>query len=86
MYLHLGGDVVIPLEELVAIIDLEAVKSREATREFLSFAAEEQAAVHIGKEAREKSAILTTHRIYFSPISSATLLKRARSGGLGVRE
>ncbi|MDH7577658.1 MAG: DUF370 domain-containing protein [Bacillota bacterium] len=79
MYLHLGGDIVVPLDELIAIIDLESTEHREVTREFLSFAAEEQLAVQIGKETRNKSAILTTRRLYFSPISSVTLLKRAQS-------
>jgi hypothetical protein len=33
--------------------------------------------VHIGKREREKSIIITSNRIYLSPISAATLLKRS---------
>jgi regulator of extracellular matrix RemA (YlzA/DUF370 family) len=76
MFLHIGGDNAVSLKELVAILDLETTK-REATREFLGFAADEKTVVHIGKREREKSIIITSNRIYLSPISAATLLKRS---------
>ena len=76
MFLHIGGDNAVSLEELVAILDLETTK-REATKEFLSFAADEKMVVHIGKREREKSIIITSNRIYLSPISAPTLLKRS---------
>lgn len=76
MFLHIGGDNVVALEELVAILDLETTK-RESTREFLGFAADEKMVVHIGKREREKSIVITSNRIYLSPISAATLLKRS---------
>jgi regulator of extracellular matrix RemA (YlzA/DUF370 family) len=76
MFLHIGGDTAVSLEELVAILDLETTK-KESTREFLSFAADEKMVVHIGKREREKSIIITSNRIYLSPISATTLLKRS---------
>jgi regulator of extracellular matrix RemA (YlzA/DUF370 family) len=76
MFLHIGGDNAVSLEELVAILDLETTK-REATREFLGFAADEKMVVHVGKREREKSIIITSNHIYLSPISAATLLKRS---------
>ncbi len=76
MFLHIGGDNVVALEELVAIMDMETTK-RESTREFLGFAADEKLVVHIGKREREKSIVITANRIYLSPISTATLLKRS---------
>lgn len=76
MFLHIGGDTVVALEELVSILDLETTK-KEPTREFLGFAADEKTVVHIGKREREKSIVITSNRIYLSPISTATLLKRS---------
>jgi regulator of extracellular matrix RemA (YlzA/DUF370 family) len=76
MFLHIGGDNAVSLEELVAILDLETTK-RESTKEFLGFAADEKMVVHIGKREREKSIIITSNRIYLSPISAPTLLKRS---------
>ncbi|MGD0152760.1 MAG: DUF370 domain-containing protein [Thermacetogeniaceae bacterium] len=76
MFLHIGGDNVVALEELVAIMDMETTK-RETTREFLGFAADEKLVVHIGKREREKSIVITANRVYLSPISTATLLKRS---------
>lgn len=78
MYLHIGGDVAVSLREIIAIIDLEIGSKKEATREFLSLAAEEQSVHRIGPKENEKSMILTRRGIYFSPISTATLLKRAQ--------
>lgn len=85
MYLHIGGDVAVSLNEVIAIIDLEIGRKKEATREFLSLAAEDQAVVHIGKGEREKSVVITKRSIYYSPISTATLLKRAHlMGSTGI--
>jgi regulator of extracellular matrix RemA (YlzA/DUF370 family) len=76
MFLHIGGDTVVAMEEMVAILDMETTR-RESTREFLGFAADEKMVVHIGRREREKSIIITSNRIYLSPISAATLLKRS---------
>jgi hypothetical protein len=78
MFLHIGADVVVSLDDLVAIIDLETARKKEATREFLSFASDDQVAIHIGNRVREKSIIITRGKIYFSPISTTTLLKRTQ--------
>jgi regulator of extracellular matrix RemA (YlzA/DUF370 family) len=81
MFLHIGGDTVVAMEEMVAILDMDATK-REPTQELLGFAADEKMVVHIGRRGREKSIVLTSDRIYLSPISVATLLKRSRRRGL----
>lgn len=77
MFLHVGGDMVVPMDDLIAIINLETGCKKEATREFLSLAAEDRSIVHICVEKRRKSIILTKRCVYFSPISTTTLLKRA---------
>ncbi|HAA89712.1 MAG: Uncharacterized protein XD63_0424 [Thermoanaerobacterales bacterium 50_218] len=82
MFLHIGDDVVIPLSELIIILNLESAKKQEATREFFSFAQQESFVYQIGKKGNEKSAVITRKRLYYSPISSLTLLRRAQQAAL----
>lgn len=79
MFLHIGGDVAIPVEDLIAIINLEIGVKKEATREFLSYAEDEKTVIRIGDKEHNKSIVLTRSAIYYSPISTATLLKRAEN-------
>lgn len=79
MFIHLGGDVIVPKEEVVAIIDLESASKASSTREFLSVAKEEGFVINICQLDRAKSFIVTEKNVYYSPISSATLLKRGSS-------
>lgn len=79
MFLHIGGEVMIPLDELIVIVDLESGRRREATREFLSFAAGEKQVVYVGSSDREKSIVITKRRVYYSPISVDTLVKRSQA-------
>ena len=83
MYLHLGGDVVVNLKDVIAIMDLDVTTVSKITREFLTVAEEEGFVINVSEEDLPKSYILTEKdnesRLYISPISSATLLKRANS-------
>lgn len=79
MFLHLGGEVIIPSEDVVAIIDLESSTQAEATREFLKVVLDEGFVKRIAEEGKEKSFIMTTKYIYLSPISSVTLMKRGNN-------
>ncbi|MGE5559037.1 MAG: extracellular matrix regulator RemB [Bacillota bacterium] len=74
MYLHLGNEVMIPLRVIIGIINLEQreekkliIKRLGEKRVFDDEACQGQA---------PKSAVLTTHKIYFSCISPQTLCKR----------
>ncbi|HBQ64577.1 MAG TPA: DUF370 domain-containing protein [Clostridiales bacterium] len=79
MYLHLGGDTVVPVKEIIGIFDLEITTAATDTRDFLRSHA---AAGILENNAGEmpKSFILTrsgkSSRIYTSPISVTTLYKR----------
>lgn len=79
MFLHLGENVVIPVEEVIAILDLNSTSSAD-TRHFLKIAEEEGFIKRITSE-QPKSFILTERNkkciIYLSPISSVTLAKRS---------
>ena len=79
MFIHLGGDVVIPSKDIIAIIDLESGNFSNNTKEFIQIAEDEGFIEEISNEV-SKSFILSEKdnktKIYLSPISSVTLQKR----------
>lgn len=79
MYLHIGGDMVIPKRDLVAVIDLVANGSAPDTKEFLELAASEKKLRNTKKNGKNKSCIITTDQIYLSTISAATITKRLKN-------
>jgi len=80
MFLHIGGDFVVPIKNVIAIMDLESTSLSKDTRDFLSVA-EEEGFIESISEDIPKSFIITEidkkSKIYLSPISSVTLQKRA---------
>ncbi|MGI6113675.1 MAG: extracellular matrix regulator RemB [Mahellales bacterium] len=80
MILHLGGDIVVFIKDIIAIFDYSTAMSSDDTREFLSIAKEE-GFVRVISEDAPKSFILTEidkkSVVYLSPISSTTLMKRS---------
>ncbi|MEW9122910.1 MAG: extracellular matrix regulator RemB [Thermotaleaceae bacterium] len=90
MFLHLGGDVVIPVRDIIAIMDMGAMMKSKDDKEFLKNAEKEGLIYKIyGDEpkscvlaerasCRKKDLNRSNQRIiYYSPISSTTLQKRA---------
>ena len=80
MFLHLGGEIIVPLKDVVAIMDVKTRNNSESTAEFLTVAEEEGFVVHLGGKVH--SFVVTTDKVFLSPISTATLRKRAIEGGL----
>lgn len=76
VFLHLGADVVVPTKDVIAIFDIDSTGESDITQEFLKVV-EEEGFVRDISEGEAKSLIVTTRNVYFSPISSATLGKRA---------
>lgn len=80
MFIHLGGDTVISLKDVISIMDIESSNLSNTTKEFLSIA-EDEGFIQKISEDEPKSFILTEKNnktiIYLSPISSVTLYKRA---------
>lgn len=80
MFLHIGGDVSIPLKNIIAIMDLDVTTLSKDTRDFLKISEEEGFVEVVGSDI-PKTFILAEcdkkSRIYLSEISSLTLLKRA---------
>ncbi|MBR6728739.1 MAG: DUF370 domain-containing protein [Clostridia bacterium] len=86
MFLHLGSDVVVNMADVIAILDLDVTSTSKITREFLRVAEDEGFVVNVSEDL-PKSFVITEidkkSRVFVSPISTATLLKRAKeSGGL----
>lgn len=80
MTLHIGGNTVVPIKSIIAIIDFGAVKESIINSEFVQIAKDEGFVVNVSDEGI-KSLVLTEYEketvIYMSPISSTTLLKRS---------
>jgi len=80
MFLHIGGDFVIPIKNVIAIMDMETATISKDTREFLK-TAEEEGFVTAITDDLPRSFIITEEdkksRVYLSPISSVTLQKRS---------
>ncbi len=80
MFLHIGGDVVLPMRNIIAIMDIESTTVSKDTKEFLKIAEEEGFIESISNDL-PKSFIITEidkkSKIYLSPISSVTLQKRS---------
>lgn len=80
MFLHLGGDVEVPIHEVIAIFDIHSTACSEITKEFLQFS-DEEGFIQKVSEDPPKAFVITERRdqsiIYLSPISSVTLQKRS---------
>lgn len=80
MFIHIGGDVVIPMKNIIAIMDMDTTTISKDTKEFLKIAEEEGFIESISMDL-PKSYVITEYekksKIYLSPISSVTLLKRS---------
>ena len=78
MYLHLGGDVLIRKDEVVAIIDLEITNVGQINQMTFSNTKNNSKDIcYICESGKEKTLIVTTTNLYFSPISTITLYKRS---------
>ncbi len=89
MYLHLGLDTIVTVDEIVGIFDLDTSTVSKITRDYLRAAETAGEVVTIGYDL-PKSFILCENGdgkqcIYISPIASSTLLKRLGAAADGVR-
>ena len=79
MFLHLGENVVVPIEGVIGIFDLQTTMYSSDTIQFLRLAEEDGFVERITKE-RPKSFVIAEvnkmSKVYLSPISSSTLTKR----------
>jgi len=76
MFIHLGGEKIIRSSELIAIFDLSIENSSKVSKQFIEHA-EKNKNVEVISQEECKSLVITTNKVYYSPISSTTLKKRA---------
>lgn len=80
MFIHLGGDIVMSLKDIICIMDIDTCNKSITTKDFLKIADDEGFIRKISDD-EPKSFVLSEKDnktiIYLSPISSVTLYKRA---------
>ncbi|GAA0745730.1 extracellular matrix regulator RemB [Clostridium oceanicum] len=81
MFLHLGENVVVPINDVIGIFDIETSMYSSDTIQFLRMAEEDGFVERITKD-KPKSFVVAEvdkkSKVYLSPISSATLTKRTK--------
>ncbi|TCS80828.1 uncharacterized protein DUF370 [Tepidibacillus fermentans] len=78
MFIHIGGDSVVRAKEVVAIIDVSNQEVTKKAKSFIQKMEQKHPIIRIS-ETDVKSIVVTTNYIYYSPISSVTLKKRANA-------
>lgn len=77
--MHIGEEMIVFLNDIMAIMDIEKTTTSNNTREFLKNCEEKGMVVTVGNDI-PKTFIVTVNKgkqnVYLSPISSATLRKR----------
>ncbi len=79
MYLHLGKDITVPFDSVIAVIDMDTSTGSKHTRAFLK-AAEDKGRVIVVAEELPKSAVICREfdgdTVYICQLSAKTLEKR----------
>lgn len=82
MYLHLGNDVVINTEKIVAMFDIDACTVSKKTRDFLAAAQKNGEVINVSYEL-PKSFVVCNDKgktsVYISQLSTKTLSRRKLS-------
>ena len=76
MFIHLGGEKIIRSGELIAIFDLSVERNSKVSKQSVQQAKKKQLIEVIGEE-ESKSLVVTKDKVYYSPVSTSTLKKRA---------
>jgi extracellular matrix regulatory protein B len=76
MYVHLGGDVVVPIQEIVGIFDSRLLRENEDNQRFMEAARRHGRIRSEVPEGDTKAVVVTATGVYTSAISSLTLQKR----------
>jgi len=75
--LHIGNDIAVPFKDIIAIINLETSGRASTTRDFLK-----KSGYKVKKDpglTNFKSCVITDKEVFYSTISSVTLVKRTSS-------
>lgn len=75
MFIHIGGDTMVRLNEVIGIFDIRLERGSTTHQLFERIRSENK--MEVVDVGVAKSFVLTEKKVYLSPISSATLKKRA---------
>lgn len=82
MYLHLGNDVVVQTQHIIAMFDLDACTVSKKTRDFLANAQKQGQVVNVSYELPKSFVVCRENGktiVYISQLSTKTLNKRKTS-------
>jgi extracellular matrix regulatory protein B len=74
MYIHIGEEVLVRTKDIIAILDKDSVRTSDYIQEFLQH--NENNTENLSKNTF-KSIVITSGKIYLSPLASTTLKKRS---------
>jgi hypothetical protein len=81
LFIHLGGDVIIRSKDIIAILNWDVQEQSQVTNSYLK-EEERRKKKTVISEDYIKSIVLTNDEIYYSPVSSLTLNRRAQGVAL----
>lgn len=81
MYVHLGGDIVIRVTDVVAVLDARLLASSEINREFVDKSRHSRRLRGGGPGEDRKALVVTAIAVIASGISPATLARRMAGVG-----
>lgn len=84
MFIHLGGNRMISVNEVIAILDATVKRSSFTSSPFFAHAQQHGWIEKISQD-EIKSYVVTDYKIYASPISSLTLKKRAQASQMNAQ-
>ena len=83
MYLHLGNNISVPLDDIIGIFDLDNTSTSRTTRAFLRAAEEEGMVINVSEDLPKSIVVCcprgSWQRVYISPLASSTLMGRLGS-------
>ena len=77
MYVHIGKDLVINSENIIAILDIGSLRKKKNVEEILQKLRINDKIIDVSDENKKSLIILNKNLAYITNISSATLAKRA---------
>ncbi len=77
MYVHIGAEYALLMEDIIGIMDIENTSTSRITRDFLR-KKEEEGKVITTTFDLPKSFVVTREYVYITPVTSATLEKRCK--------
>ena len=84
MFIHIGQDTVVIDKEIIGIFDMDNTTVMKKTIDYLNNAEKEKSVINVAPFELPKSFIVCNtpkgKRIYISPVSVGTILRRIESG------